>query len=63
MHQTSRWCGLTLDNRCVLSGDGVNYFVTVRQLGKAVRQETITNETTALAIASKWLEEQEQRSN
>jgi hypothetical protein len=25
---------VTLDNRCVLSGDGVNYFVTLSQGGK-----------------------------
>jgi hypothetical protein len=48
---------VTLDKRCVLSGDGVNYFVTVKQGGKVVRQRTITDEGTALEIAETWLED------
>jgi hypothetical protein len=48
---------VTLDKQCVLSGDGVNYFVTLRQHGKVVRQKILTDEATALAIADTWLED------
>jgi hypothetical protein len=52
---------VTLDKQCVLGGDGVNYFVTLRQGGKVVRQKTIPDEATALAIADTWLEDLLQR--
>jgi hypothetical protein len=52
---------VTLDKQCVLGGDGVNYFVTLRQGGKIIRQKTITDEATALAIADTWLEDLLQR--
>ena len=52
---------VTLDKQCVLGGDGVNFFVTLRQGGKVVRQKTLTDEAAALAIADTWLEDVLQR--
>ncbi len=48
---------VTLDNRCVLSGDGVNYFVTLSQGGKVFDRRPSPTRATALAIVDTWLEE------